>query len=368
MARILAHEGHFLVGPDWRWNYFDSTIVLISILERLVSVVGNSSVFRLLRIMRLSRSTRTMRLVRFFPSLYPLQFMMLSCANSLPALGWTCLLVLILLFLFSSVLTSGIAHFVGNLTHTSETAESLRRHFANVPMCMLTLFLSFIGEVEFRDVILSLLEVDTVYCVLYVMFLIFVTLAVMNVVNGIFISEAMELASQDREIRQRGELIRSRKNLQMLSTIFREMDPDDTGFIGKVDFEEQLQRPVVQSLLSFFNFDVTDATAFFKLLDVDENGCVDIEEFTVGCLRMHGKSNAIDMEISIQETKRLVLSIAQELRGDPAKFDSGRASIMEASRGHKSTLVDRMTMMEESLLGIEERLGIRHARGHRLVR
>merc|ERR1712136_492315 len=46
LARILAHEGHFFVGPDWRWNYFDSSIVLMSIIERLVSAVGNSSVFR----------------------------------------------------------------------------------------------------------------------------------------------------------------------------------------------------------------------------------------------------------------------------------------------------------------------------------
>ena len=160
VVRILAHEGLFLVGPDWRWNYFDSLIVFMSVLERVTSAAENSSVFRLLRLMRLTRSSRTVRLLRLFPSLYPLQFMLLSCTNSLPALCWTCVLILIFFFLFSIVLTSAVGYFVADLTHTSETAEALRYHFATVPMCMLTLLLSFIGEVEFREVILSLLEVD----------------------------------------------------------------------------------------------------------------------------------------------------------------------------------------------------------------
>uniref|UniRef100_A0A7S0ZVN0 EF-hand domain-containing protein n=1 Tax=Noctiluca scintillans TaxID=2966 RepID=A0A7S0ZVN0_NOCSC len=141
------------------------------------------------------------------------------------------------------------------------------------------------------------------------------------------------------------------------------MDQNGTGFIGRVDFEERLQRPEVQSLLSYFNFDVTDATAFFKLLDVDESGYVDIEEFTVGCLRMHGKSNAIDMEISIQETKRLVLFIAEALREDSNQLKNGIESVAETSRRQKNTLLGKMQMMEGSLLSIEENLGIRDAKG-----
>merc|ERR1712136_293497 len=177
-------------------------------------------------------------------------------------------------------------------------------------------------------------EVDVVYCVLYVGFVLFVTLAVANIVNGIFISEAMELASQDREIRQRGELVRSRKNLKVLTTLFREMDPKRTGMISRGDFEEQLRRREVLSLLNYFHFDVMDATAFFTLLDADEDGFVDIEEFTVGCLRMYGKSNAIDMEITIQETKRLALSIDRALQEETRRIENG---IEEVIRRHVAT-------------------------------
>jgi len=367
VVRVLAHEGLFLVGPEWRWNYFDTSVVALSLAERLVSALGNSSMFRLIRIMRISRSSRAVRLLRVFPSLYPLHFMMLSCTNSLSALCWTCVLVLTLLFVFSAVLTTGVAHYVADVSDTSTTAETLRFHFGSMPMCLLTLFISFLGEAAFREVILVLLDVDVVYCVLYVAFVLFLTLAMANIVAGIFIADAMELASQDREIRQRGDLVRSRKNLQILSTLFREMDPDETGLIYRADFEEQLQRPEVQSLLSYFNFDVMDATAFFTLLDVDGSGCVDIEEFTVGCLRMHGKSNAIDMEISVQETKRLVLSIESALQQETKQIQTGIVSVMQESREHELVLLGKISTIEKSLLGIEERLGIRGCKGDRLA-
>jgi len=354
-----AHEGLFLVGPEWRWNWFDAVIVSVSILERFVTTGAGSSAFRLLRILKLSRSARSVRLLRMFPSMCPLQFLLLSCKNSLPALCWTCVLLLVLLFLFSAVLTSPVAYFVTQLPHNDPIAETLRYHFGSMSMCMLTLFLTFIGEVDFREVILVLLEVDLAWCAPYVAFVLFATLAMTNIVAGIFIADAMELTSQDRDIRQRGELVRSRKNLQLLTALFHEMDALGTGLISQSDFEEQLQRPEVLSLLSYFNLDVTDATAFFTLLDADEDGFVDIEEFTVGCLRMHGKSNAIDMEISIQETKRLALSIDRALQQDTEKIENRIEKVSRTSHGHEVKLLGMICTMEASLRSIEERLGIR---------
>jgi len=268
-----------------------------------------------------------------------LQFLLLSCANCLSALFWTGALVLVLLFLFSIILVSATANYINEITVTSEHVEYLREHFNSLPMGMLTLFLSFLGEAEFKEVILVLLEVDLFYCLFFLFFVVFVTLAVTNIIAGIFITEAMDMASQDREIRQRGSLQRARQNLKILSTLFHEMDKEDTGQISKAEFEAHLRRPDVQGLFQFFNLDILDAAAFFTLLDVDGNGHVDIEEFVVGCLRMHGKANAIDMEISIQETKTLAHAI--------------NSKVQTVALDHRH-LVDRLDRMTRSLSSIEE--------------
>eukprot|EP00450_Noctiluca_scintillans_P009081 CAMPEP_0194493248 /NCGR_PEP_ID=MMETSP0253-20130528/11527_1 /TAXON_ID=2966 /ORGANISM="Noctiluca scintillans" /LENGTH=131 /DNA_ID=CAMNT_0039334211 /DNA_START=182 /DNA_END=573 /DNA_ORIENTATION=+ len=131
----------------------------------------------------------------------------------------------------------------------------------------------------------------------------------MNVIAGIFVTDALEMASQDRKLRERGEFLRAKKNMEVLSTIFGEMDKTGSNLIYRSDFHQQLQRPEVQALFSHFKFDIVDSDSFFTLLDRDGSGTVSIEEFVVGCLRMNGKSNAIDMEISIQETKKSVKSL-----------------------------------------------------------
>lgn len=41
--------------------------------------------------------------------------------------------------------------------------------------------------------------------------------------------------------------------------------------------------------------DVWDAWSFFKMLDLDESGAVDMEEFLMGCLRVRGAAKAIDI-------------------------------------------------------------------------
>ena len=104
---------------------------------------------RLIRILRLSRSSRAMRLLRLFPSLYPLQFLMLSCTNSLPALLWTSMVVAMLLFFCSIIFTSGVALSVSDVKkhdrHCRGFARLLWFH-ADV----LADALSFLGEAGFQ--------------------------------------------------------------------------------------------------------------------------------------------------------------------------------------------------------------------------
>lgn len=101
--------------------------------------------------------------------------------------------------------------------------------------------------------------------------------------------------------------------MEVLSTLFGEMDIGGCGILYRDDFRQLLQRPEVQALFSHFKFDIVDGDSFFTLLDVDSSGTVDIEEFVIGCLRMHGKSNAIDMEISIHETRQLAKRLVYDM-------------------------------------------------------
>eukprot|EP00450_Noctiluca_scintillans_P029945 CAMPEP_0194543392 /NCGR_PEP_ID=MMETSP0253-20130528/85731_1 /TAXON_ID=2966 /ORGANISM="Noctiluca scintillans" /LENGTH=144 /DNA_ID=CAMNT_0039390149 /DNA_START=273 /DNA_END=704 /DNA_ORIENTATION=+ len=144
-----------------------------------------------------------------------------------------------------------------------------------MPVAMLTLFLSFLGEADYKSVITTLYHVDSFHCAIYILFVLFVAIAMANVIAGVFVTDTIEMVTQDRELRQRGELMRSRKNMQILSTLFQELDRSGEGLLTRETFEAQLHKPDVQALFSYFSFDILDAAAFFTLLDVDGNGTVD---------------------------------------------------------------------------------------------
>lgn len=52
--------------------------------------------------------------------------------------------------------------------------------------------------------------------------------------------------------------------------------------------------------------DVWDAWSFFKLLDKDSGGAVEVEEFLMGCLRLRGQATAMDVGKIINDQTWLI--------------------------------------------------------------
>lgn len=59
----------------------------------------------------------------------------------------------------------------------------------------------------------------------------------------------------------------------------------------------------VKAFFESLDLDVWDAWSFFKLLDSDGGGMVEIEEFFLGCLRFRGAARAMDVAKIIQDQR-----------------------------------------------------------------
>ena len=70
-------------------------------------------------------------------------------------------------------------------------------------------------------------------------------------------------------------------------------------------FEENINSDAVSSYFEALGLDVWDAWAFFKLLDSDGGGSVDVEEFFMGCLRFRGQAKAMDASWFLFSTCRI---------------------------------------------------------------
>merc|ERR550537_2016635 len=76
-----------------------------------------------------------------------------------------------------------------------------------------------------------------------------------------------------------------------------ELDSNDSGTLTLDEFEKQIQDENVLTFLSTLELDIDQVRTLLMLLDVDQNGEVDIEEFITGCLRLKGGAKSLDMAI-----------------------------------------------------------------------
>merc|ERR1712032_952897 len=108
LLRIVAHRLWFFTSPEWKWNVFDTFLVMSSIFQDIFEGF-NISFMRVLRIFRTVRVMRLIRVLRFFRELRKMMFSILACMASLM---WALALLFLIMFLFSILFLQGASAFL----------------------------------------------------------------------------------------------------------------------------------------------------------------------------------------------------------------------------------------------------------------
>merc|ERR1712136_572898 len=110
-----------------------------------------------------------------------------------------------------------------------------------------------------------------------------------NIITGIFVKEAMDMAHLDRD----------------LKVLFERIDADGGGTMSLEEFEAHMESDELRVLFSLLGLDVQDAVSFFKVLDVEGCNELQIEDFVMGCMRHKGNST-MDLECSVMDIKKML--------------------------------------------------------------
>merc|ERR1712137_792802 len=123
------------------------------------------------------------------------------------------------------------------------------------------------------------------YLEIFLLFIIFSMFAVLNVVTAVFVDNAVQSSNADRQVIISEERQKHEEFLKSMQQVFEELDTDHTHTISREEFERQVQDEGMVSYFKALDLDVTQARTLFTLLDVDNTGSVDIEEFIIGCMK-----------------------------------------------------------------------------------
>lgn len=318
IMRVLAYGRKVFCGSDdWMWGWLDVTICITGVLQLtddfyLLTQHGdgdsstNSSVraFRIIRVARILRAVRVVRVLRFVTALRTL---VMSIFHTLKALFWALVLLILIVYVFATLFSFAVheyKHIEGELPAAQQ--EVAERHFNSVPRTMLSLFMAISGGMNWRELVYVLEEISVAWEFCFLFYVSFTYFAVLNVVTAVFCQAAIDSAQQDQASVIQSILENKEMHLDKIRALFSQFGGEECNTITFAMFESTIQEPKVREYFESLGLDIWDAWSFFKMLDLDNGGEVEIDEFLMGCLRLRGNARAVDVGKLIHDQNWLI--------------------------------------------------------------
>lgn len=311
VLHAVAERLQFFLSRERFWNIFDIVVVLTTALESVArwhqfatgsvtdfrAFASKFSALRIVRLLRIVRGTRSIR-----ASLFVREFciMVYSLTGAIKPLAWSVVLMCVVLLVFGVFLADGaitlyLQHGMDALE--SHAASDLMRYFDTLSRAVLSLYMAMSGGIDWIEVWQALQVMPSEYGAAFLAFIAFSILALLNVITAVFVETVMQRSQKDRELLVQQELERKKDFSESMQRVFEELDANGSGTLTLEEFERQLEDENVLTFLSTLELDITQVRTLLTLLDRDQNGEVDIEEFITGCLRLKGGAKSLDMAI-----------------------------------------------------------------------
>lgn len=298
----------FFLASEKSWNRFDACIAFTSALEAAISIIlqgqdssgvglENVQLLRLVRAIRIMRVLRIFRALRMFKGL---RILMQVVGSSLQLGISGLLLVIAAMWAFGIAISQVVAeHWSEQKLLGKPLAETddLLVFFGSLWTSLFTLFMTVAGGIDWRDAALPLQNLDNKSgFLLYLLYVVCMTVCVMNVLTGTFCNAAMETAALDKDSIISFHMQDLQRYVERLKAVFSNMDDSGDGQCSREEFENHLGDVEVQALFRSLDIGVRDALCIFDLLDTDNSKTIDITEFVSGCISLRGNAKASQLE------------------------------------------------------------------------
>jgi hypothetical protein len=325
IVRVMSGPRSFTHGPEWKWNCFDTTVVLIQVtvvlLDGQEGAIEALDKLHFVRMLRLCRLARFLRMVRLFPGLRSMVFLLVDCVGSF---FWACLMLIGLMFCMAIYFTELYTSLC--VKYPDEDHTSLQEFWGSVPQSFLALYMAIFGGVDWKDVldVYKTLDEDAyvINTVIMLAYVAFTTLVMLNLVTGVFVDGAQRIVQEDRD----------KGLLRLAARIFEAADQDGSKDISGQEFEEILSSELMQDFCEVNNISVNEVDTLYKLLaEGDDEGSVTITDFVRGCKMLQGEARAADVQTvklmckqHFEQTEHILLKLHQN-RADssPGLYPTG---------------------------------------------
>eukprot|EP00930_Biecheleria_cincta_P020288 TRINITY_DN15290_c0_g1_i1.p1 TRINITY_DN15290_c0_g1~~TRINITY_DN15290_c0_g1_i1.p1 ORF type:complete len:711 (-),score=120.15 TRINITY_DN15290_c0_g1_i1:60-2123(-) len=323
--RFLALKQNFFRDESCYWNALDTFFVIVSISELILgsitleapSSAGNVGPLKTsVKMVKMVRLIRIFRIFRFWRGLWDFTLMII---HSMKSLFMAIILLSLIAYVFAVCLTMNSADWLKSSAHvkgesdwgqvysssTEPKVQEIYIMFGSLAKSAYTLIQCVLGGVSWGVVTDSIMYVDNVSTVLLFAFIFFVMLAVLNIITGVFVEEAMKTHQSQKDVLVQKELQARQEYALQLLTFFKAVDVDNSGVVTRDEVCAILEEKEMAAYMRVLGFQVEDADRLFRLLDRDGSGELAVDEFVDGCVKLKGAAQSIDVFEITMECRKL---------------------------------------------------------------
>jgi len=305
--RLAAEQRHFFNGRNKFWNWFE-LLALLSMAVELFDVkeiqeyLSGMSALRLVRLLRIIRAVRVIRVFQFFKQL---RFMLYSVLSCLLSMTWAIVLLVIWMYLFGLYLEDAAIDYAKEHGKGDPVAAALTENWNGILCAIRSLVYSVSGGADWGDLASPFWAISWVNGVLYTLFMVLTVFGLLNILVGIFVQEAGQIAAWDRDLVLQGLAEKKEFLMENLSDLFDEIAAEGADRITMEDFRRAVRDEHVQSYFEHLEINCSKLKTLFGLLDMDHDGYLSKKEFVTACMQLHGDAKSTEVAHLLMESKAI---------------------------------------------------------------
>lgn len=240
--------------------------------------------------------------------------MIFSMMSSMSCLLWAFVMIGLVTFIFSIVFGNAVSAYFEEVDTSNavavETASRLQKDFGSVYASIVSLYSAITGGNDWMAYGEQLQDLDDnhFYFVLFMFYIGFCLVGMLNVVTGIFVDSAVCTRTEDEVVDSYTEDLERTSN--EVRRIFKEADIDDSGMLTSEEFMNCLSSNAwVAAYFSGLSIDTSDAATVFTLMDTDGSGDLTVDEFVEGTMKLKGSARSIDIFSMMFDHARLAAQV-----------------------------------------------------------
>jgi len=249
--------------------------------------------------------------------------MIASIVGSIATLFWSILMLTLMMYIFGLCFLQAVTGYLEESSATSvdqETVNLIKSYWSSVLQATISLYMAITGGCDWEQLAKPLKDAGELYYFLFLFYISFAAVAVLNVLTGMFVDAAMKV-SDNEEGSVLAEIMEAEREIfQNFERLFVQQGPPRrTGLIKWNQLYQYRHKSEVKDFLKCLEITMDDAKKVYKMME--QNGSVKFDEFLIGCSKVKDDIKALDMVAMSCDHQRAHIQMSVLMQYIQERFD-----------------------------------------------